>query len=71
MVDKEKLFEYRRGSKVNLYSLNEFEDYYYGYMLPSTRYLKYFELHLYDEGFVIQMPVAVSAKRGAAVCTSE
>ena len=62
MVDKEKLFEYRRGSKVNLYSLNEFEDYYYGYMLPSTRYLKYFELHLYDEGFVIQMPVASAPK---------
>lgn len=56
MHDKERLFEYRRVSKVNLYSMNEFEDYYYGYMVPSARYLKYFELYLYDEGFVIQMP---------------
>ena len=43
--------------KVNIYSINEFEDYYYGYMVPDTGYLKYFSLHLYDEGFVIQMPV--------------
>ena len=26
-------------------------------MVPDTGYLKYFSLHLYDEGFVIQMPV--------------
>ena len=38
------------------YSMNEFEDYYYGYMVPDASYLPYFELHLYDEGFVIQMP---------------
>lgn len=42
---------------MNIYSLNEFEDYYYGYMVPSAGYLKYFKLYLYDEGFVIQMPV--------------
>ena len=56
MHDKEILFEYRRVSKVNIYSMNEFEDYYYGYMVPDASYLPYFELHLYDEGFVIQMP---------------
>lgn len=57
MHDKERLFRYRRVSKVNIYSMNEFEDYYYGYMVPSAGYLKYFRLHLYDEGFVVQMPV--------------
>lgn len=56
MYDKERLFEYRRVSKVNIYSMNEFEDYYYGYMVPDAGCLKYFSLHLYDEGFVIQMP---------------
>lgn len=56
MYDKEKLFKFRKSSTVNVYSLNGFEDYYYGYMLPSTGYLKYFELYLYDEGFVLQMP---------------
>jgi len=57
MHDKERLFRYRRVSKVNIYSMNGFEDYYYGYMVPHTGYLKYFDLFLYDEGFVIQLPV--------------
>ena len=56
MKDKERLFRYRRVSTVNIYSINEFEDYYYGYMVPSTGYLKYFKLYRYDEGFVLQMP---------------
>ena len=42
MHDKERLFHYRRVSRVNIYSMNEFEDYYYGYMVPSAGYLKYF-----------------------------
>ncbi len=56
MYDKERLFEYRRVSKVNIYSINEFEDYYYGYMVPNAGCLKYFALHLYEDGFVLQMP---------------
>ena len=56
MQDKEKLFRYRRASQVNIYSIHEFEDYYYGYMVPFTGYLKYFELYLYEGGFVIQLP---------------
>ena len=56
MYDKEKLFHYRRVSAVNVYSINEFEDYYYGYMVPDTGYLRDFSLHLYGKGFVIQFP---------------
>lgn len=62
MYDKERLFRYRRVSKVNIYSLNEFEDYYYGYMVPSTGCLKHFELYCYDEGFVLQLPVKKAPK---------
>lgn len=62
MHDKERLFRYRRVSKVNIYSMNEFEDYHYGYMVPSAGYLKYFKLYLYDEGFVVQMPVKSAPK---------
>ncbi len=58
MHDKEHLFEYRRVSRVNIYSIKNFEDYYYGYMVPDTSYLKYFSLHLYQDGFVIQVPTA-------------
>ena len=31
MTDKEKLFRYRRSSKVNLYELGHYKDYFYGY----------------------------------------
>lgn len=54
MRDKEKLFHYRRASRVNIYKLDGFKDYYYGYMVPSTGYLKNFDLFPYDEGFVLQ-----------------
>lgn len=57
MSDKEKLFQYRMGSRTNLYRIEHYEDYFYGYMVPSTGFLKVFDLFLYDEGFVLQMPV--------------
>lgn len=56
MYDKERLFRYRRVSRVNIYSIGGFEDYYYGYMVKDTGYLKYFDLFLYDEGFMLMMP---------------
>lgn len=56
MYDKEKLFRFRRVSRVNIYSLGDFEDYFYGYMVNHTGYLKYFELYPYDKGFVLQLP---------------
>jgi uridine kinase len=56
MYDKEKLFKYRRVSKANIYSLDGFEDYYYGYMPPSTGMLEYYDLSLYEDGFVLIMP---------------
>ncbi len=58
MYDKEKLFRYRRVSRVNLYRINEFEDYYYGDMIPDTSYLKYFDLCLYQKGVVLLCPTA-------------
>lgn len=54
--DKERLFKYRRASNANVYRLDDFEDYYYGFMVPSTGYLPYFSLHVYERGFVLQMP---------------
>ena len=56
MKSKERLFQYRRVSKVNVYNLEDFEDYYYGYMPPSTGMLKYFDLQMYADGFVLVVP---------------
>lgn len=56
MYDKEKLFQFRRVSSANLYNLDGFEDYFYGYMPPSTSYLKYFDLFGYEDGFILMLP---------------
>ncbi len=56
MYDKARLFAYRRVSRVNLYSLEGFEDYYYGYMVPNTGYIRYFDLIPYHHGFVLLLP---------------
>ncbi len=56
MRDKEKLFKYRRASRVNVYSIDDYHDYYYGYMVPSTGYITSYELKLYDDRFILQLP---------------
>ncbi|MCR5278444.1 MAG: nucleoside kinase [Lachnospiraceae bacterium] len=56
MKDKESLFKYRRSSSVNIYSLEDYKDYYYGFMLPSTGYIKWFDVIPYDEGMMLVMP---------------
>ena len=56
MSDKEKLFGYRRSSLVNIYDLDGYKDYFYGYMLPSTGYVKNFDLVAYQDGFVLLYP---------------
>ena len=53
MYDKEKMFAYRRVSRVNIYSIENFDDYYYGYMAASTGFLGMFDLIPYDEGFLL------------------
>lgn len=53
---KEKLFRYRRSSGVNLYCLDGFYDYYYGYMLPNASYVKKFQVLPYAEGFMLVLP---------------
>ncbi len=56
MTDKVKLFRYRRSSAVNVYCLGDYYDYYYGYMLPSTSYVKYFDLIPYEDGMMLLLP---------------
>lgn len=56
LTDKAKLFRYRSSSNVNLYELDEFYDYFYGYMAPSTKYLSCFQLLHYQKGFLIRFP---------------
>lgn len=56
MPDKDELFRYRRASNVNLYELDGFYDYFYGYMPPATGNLQVFSLMAYENGFLIRFP---------------
>lgn len=56
MTDKEKLFRYRRSSRVNIYELDHYKDYFYGFMVPSTGYLRYYDVTKYEDGFVLLFP---------------
>lgn len=58
MYDKEKLFRYRRVSRVNIYSIGKFEDYFYGFMAHHTGCIRCFDLFLYEDGFVLLLPEA-------------
>lgn len=54
--DKVRLLEQRTRDDLVLYNLRGREDYYYGYMVSSTRYLQYFRLIRVDDGFILQYP---------------
>ncbi|HIU77929.1 MAG TPA: nucleoside kinase [Candidatus Avilachnospira avicola] len=56
MYDKSELFRYRRVSRVNVYELEGFVDYFYGAMCPDTSYVKKFMLEPYKEGFMLILP---------------
>ena len=56
MEDKEELFWYRRSSYVNIYSLDGYYDYNYGYMVPSTGYIPLFDVQSYKEGILLILP---------------
>ena len=54
--DKLQLLKYRRGDDLVLYTLRGKRDYHHGYMLPSSGYLKWFDLRLVGSGFVLRFP---------------
>ena len=54
--DKVRLFAYRQKDYVTLYSFKGQMDYMHGYMVPSTGYLRWFDLNLINGGFTIQFP---------------
>ncbi len=56
LYEKERLMAYRRSSRVNIYRMDKMADYFYGYMVPSTGYLKWFDLDLLEEGFLLLFP---------------
>ncbi len=56
--DKLRLLKYRSKDYLTVYALRGVTDYFYGYMLPSTGYLRDFDLLEFAPGFVLQFPRA-------------
>ena len=54
--DKLRLLAYRRKDHLTMYSINNQMDYMHGFMVPSTGYLKWFDLKLVNGGFTMQFP---------------
>jgi uridine kinase len=54
--DKVHLLKFRRKPYVTLYYLGEHVDYHHGYMVPSTSYLKWFEVVASNGGFTLRFP---------------
>ena len=55
-LDKCQVLAYRTEDMVHLYQCSDYQNYMYGYMLPSTGYIKDYDLKMYYPGFVIQYP---------------
>ena len=55
-MHKAQLLSFRINSHVNVYSLDGFVDYFYGYMVPDTGYIRCFGLELFESGFVLRLP---------------
>jgi uridine kinase len=54
--EKVKLLLRRQKDYLILYDLHGTRDYFHGYMVPSTRYLRYFAIYPYPPGFLLQYP---------------
>jgi uridine kinase len=54
--DKVQLLQFKKKPQVNLYRLGNYTDYFYGHMVPSTGYLRLFDLKYYLPGFILRFP---------------
>src|SRR5574341_1531157 len=54
--DKVRLLSYRKKNYLTLYRLGERMDYHHGYMVPSTGYLRWFDLVNVHGGFTLRFP---------------
>lgn len=55
-IHKLGLLDYRKDEKVNIYDLDGYKNYFYGYMVPSTDYLKIYNIRLCNGGVVLLGP---------------
>ncbi len=55
-TDRIRLLKYRNKNYLTVYTLRGVPDYFYGYMVPSTGYLRWFHLQHSPPGFILRFP---------------
>ena len=61
-MDRFHAIEHRKKPYVTLYKCKEFENYFYGYMVPDTGYLRKFDLKYYKPGLIMRYPDKANPK---------
>lgn len=56
MNESAELLKYKEHDDVKIYKCNDHVDHFYGHMLPSTGYLKTFDIDKYEGGFILLGP---------------
>ena len=64
-TDKARLLSYRTHPTLDVYEYGDFTDYYYGEMMPSTAYLRNWEIYPTADGFVFVYPDTADPDRPA------
>lgn len=54
--EKQRIFRFRRESQTNIYRLDGYDNYFYGYMAPSTGSIGTFLVSCYQDGMILQTP---------------
>ena len=54
LINCKKELKYIKATSVSLYKINDYYDYLYGTMVPSTKYIEIFDLVKHSDGFVVQ-----------------
>jgi uridine kinase len=55
-MDRYNALEFRSKSYVTIYNIDGVQDYFYGYMVPSTGYLHVFDVKFYGAGLILMYP---------------
>ena len=71
MEDKALLLETSDFLYAYYFKLGNYIDYYYGCIVPSTGYIKLFDIHQYNGGFLLQVPSRTEPEKLAPVVKQE
>lgn len=55
-LETKKMLEKLRWAKIPMYSLDGYESFFYDFLVPSTGYIRYFELRKYRRGVLLRFP---------------